>query len=283
MSDDPTKAQLAEAKALIQQKRYADARKVLKRINDPLARQWEAKLNTIAPTAPASSGAVINYVIGGVAGLIIGLLIGLVIGNSLGARNTTATIAAFPTTIAATLVEIPNPTLPIIMPSPTAICDPQTWWNDHQEIVARFLDTAETASQTSRISLSSVILEMRKAYRDFDALDYPDCVEEIYRDIRSGMNTAIDGYNAFMGQNDIMSSVNLKIASQYFYDADQALKKVNAFGDYRMSDTSVFIWGGDKPSGIEATHDYQTRFPMPTDPALDNFHATASAQASKPK
>lgn len=42
--DEVMKAQFTEAKALIQQGRYQDARKVLRRIQHPTARAWEAKL-----------------------------------------------------------------------------------------------------------------------------------------------------------------------------------------------------------------------------------------------
>lgn len=87
MSSDPVKAQLAEVKALIQQKRYADARKALKRIDDPLARQWEARLDSITPASPAAAPSILNYVIIGVAAGIVGLIIGFLIGSSLGNRN----------------------------------------------------------------------------------------------------------------------------------------------------------------------------------------------------
>lgn len=282
MSSDQSKAQLAEAKALIQQKRYVDARKVLKRIDDPIARQWEAKLDTLAPVAASASVPVLNYAIVGIVAGIVGLVIGLAVGNSLGSRSAAASIASIPT--AAPSPSIESAAVPTAAPTSTVVaCDPQTWWNEHQEIVARFLDTAETATSTSRISLSSVILEMRKAYRDFDALDYPDCVKEIYWDVRSAMSMAVDGYDAFMGQDDIMSSVNFNIASQYFYDAHQALLKAGAIGDYRMSNTSTFIWSGDKPDPLEATNDFKTRYPELANPALANFNATATAQAANPK
>jgi len=90
MSSEQVKSQLAEAKALIQQKRYADARKALKRIDDPLARQWETKLDSIAPaSSPAATTSILNYVIVGVGAGIIGLVIGFLIGSTLGSRTST--------------------------------------------------------------------------------------------------------------------------------------------------------------------------------------------------
>lgn len=44
-----SKAKFAAAKELIDEKKYTEARDVLKTIDHPTAREWEAKLNKIAP------------------------------------------------------------------------------------------------------------------------------------------------------------------------------------------------------------------------------------------
>ncbi|MCA0453433.1 MAG: hypothetical protein LCI00_05620 [Chloroflexi bacterium] len=46
-----SKAKFEAVKELIQAKQYAEARAILKTIDHPTARQWEAKLNTIASAA----------------------------------------------------------------------------------------------------------------------------------------------------------------------------------------------------------------------------------------
>lgn len=48
-----SKAKFDAAKQLIQEKQYDEARALLKTIDHPTARQWEAKLNTIAPAPVA--------------------------------------------------------------------------------------------------------------------------------------------------------------------------------------------------------------------------------------
>jgi hypothetical protein len=50
------KKQLIQARDLIKQKRYDDARAILQRINHPTARDWLTKLNKLAPPPPATSG-----------------------------------------------------------------------------------------------------------------------------------------------------------------------------------------------------------------------------------
>jgi hypothetical protein len=55
-----SKAKLAAAKELIQEKRYAEARALLKTVNNPTAARWLERLDHIAPqsvTPPAHDGA----------------------------------------------------------------------------------------------------------------------------------------------------------------------------------------------------------------------------------
>lgn len=49
-----SKAKFAAAKELIDEKQFDEARAILKTIDHPTAREWEAKLNRIAPAAPKS-------------------------------------------------------------------------------------------------------------------------------------------------------------------------------------------------------------------------------------
>lgn len=49
-----SKAKFAAAKELIDEKKYDEARAILKTIDHPTAREWEAKLNRIAPLQPAN-------------------------------------------------------------------------------------------------------------------------------------------------------------------------------------------------------------------------------------
>jgi hypothetical protein len=73
MSSPSNKEQLLKAKALIQQKRYDEARKLLKRLDDPKAKEWLLKLNTINP--PKRRFRVL-YIIGLLVTFALGMLIG---------------------------------------------------------------------------------------------------------------------------------------------------------------------------------------------------------------
>lgn len=48
-----SKAKMAAAKELIQEKRYEEARQILATVDHPTAREWEQKLNRLAPPIPA--------------------------------------------------------------------------------------------------------------------------------------------------------------------------------------------------------------------------------------
>lgn len=292
MSSEQVKAQLAEAKALIQQKRYTDARKVLKHIDDPTARQWETKLDSIAPVPPATSRPLINYAIFTVVGVIIGLLIGLAVGHNLGRQSVGQEIASLfngsslstpgtPSSVQLTASGIVAAndavlTSAIATATAAAVCEPQAWWNTVDEPVARFLDTAKTATSTSRMSLSPIILEMRQAYRDFDNADHPDCMDEVYYEVRAGMNSAIDGFESFMADSEFVSTIELGLATQYFYNAYAALLKNGAVGTSDMFNTAVYIWGGDEPTKPKATEWFLTR------QAPSSFELTLTADASNP-
>lgn len=145
--------------------------------------------------------------------------------------------------------------LPSDTPSmtPTPECTAADWWDRVELIVEQFLDTAEIASKTSRISLSSIVLQMRQIQRQYEREDHPDCVNEVYRRLNQAMNEATDGFANFMAQDEIMSTVNFILATQYFWDAQQMLTKHGIFGDVRMIDTATFIWGGDSPNAATAT------------------------------
>lgn len=51
-----SKAKFAAAKELIEQKRYDEARAILKTIDDPLAAKWLLRLNELSPALPVIDG-----------------------------------------------------------------------------------------------------------------------------------------------------------------------------------------------------------------------------------
>lgn len=78
------KEQMAKAKDLIKQKRYAEARRILVKIDSPTAREWLAKLDKIAPEtkrAPHQSRGCLGYILSVLVSALVtsGLIAGLVL------------------------------------------------------------------------------------------------------------------------------------------------------------------------------------------------------------
>jgi uncharacterized membrane protein YgcG len=71
MADKRTTAQLQQARGLIQAKQYAQARKILKKLDDPTARKWLAQIDQVAPAE--QSNTVYWWIGGGMIALAIGL------------------------------------------------------------------------------------------------------------------------------------------------------------------------------------------------------------------
>lgn len=138
-------------------------------------------------------------------------------------------------------------------PTATSACSIRDWWEGVEVLVEQFLDTAEVAAQTSRIALGSILLQMRQIERQFERGEYPECARTIYRQLSNGMDSATQGFNYFLGESEAYSRAYLGFASQYFWNAYEALRQYLIFADVRLSDTSVFIWGGDSPNAATAT------------------------------
>ena len=51
-----TKEQMAQARAAIEAKDYKLARRILRDVHEPNAREWEARLNQIDPPKPSNAG-----------------------------------------------------------------------------------------------------------------------------------------------------------------------------------------------------------------------------------
>ena len=126
------------------------------------------------------------------------------------------------------------------------------WWNEAEPLVEQFLDTAEVAGYTSRITLSSVILQMRQTQRQFEHIPHSDCAETIFGELSYGMDATVQGFNYFMGELDASSVSSLADASQAFWNAYDVMQRARLSVDTRLSDTSR-IWGGASPNGVTAT------------------------------
>lgn len=249
------------ARQLIIEKHFQAARELLKTIDDPKAQQWLAKLEQVQPEDRRHSHTRNYVLIGGLCGLLC-LLLGIVIGFALFAQEETGPqlaaaerthTPASSGTVTPTRSPTPTPSRTAMptrtqYPTPTAgitstpDCWKREWWQQAEPVIVRFLDTAEVAAATSRIALSPVLLELRQVYREFDDMEYPACVSDIRMSIWQAMNTGIDGMQAFLGESDVIASVRLDLASQYFKEAYDALFDAGLISDLRMSDMNLWVW-----------------------------------------
>jgi hypothetical protein len=103
-----SKQRLQAARELIQQKKYAEARRILKGMDDPTAQKWLAKLDEIAPEHTRSKQ---NRVLVGVIALMLVVILILVVllfirGNA--NTDTTNIVIVTPTQDEASIVQLPT-------------------------------------------------------------------------------------------------------------------------------------------------------------------------------
>jgi hypothetical protein len=285
MSDEQ---KLQQVKQLIQQKEYAKARQILRQMSsNPTAKKWLIKLDDIAPALTnKSSGST------GLSLLLFIAVVGLIAGSFLIGRMTSkgdSSAGQILADVAPTLTQLvitPSVTAtPEFTDTPTDTPTPNIetaaafratqiqsniltseapctieiygdWWTESSPFLTQFLDTAETAVNTSRGSLSPIILELSEIYRNLEAVEHPECISEVRFDIRLGMDSAIDGFNEFLGDSEVMAEIDFSIANQYFFEAYRALMDLNAnpIVDLRLFNTRS-IWGGDSPEEPTPTPD----------------------------
>ena len=104
-----SKKKMLQARKLIEQKNYAAARKILKTVDHPKAREWEARLDKIAPGASKASG-LPRMVIIGLGVVILLAVIAVAVLMLINRPETPAQISANPTLAATTVESSPVPT-----------------------------------------------------------------------------------------------------------------------------------------------------------------------------
>jgi len=89
--------------------------------------------------------------------------------------------------------------------------------DDMSTVAEEFDDAFAVANSTARMSLSGPISEMQNVKRNADDIVVPVCLENAKQLLVGGMQTSIDGFIAFLGQepDDVVTS--------YFVDAGQQL------------------------------------------------------------
>lgn len=246
-----SKERMIEAKSLIQQKRYAEARQILEQFDNDTARKWLIQIDKLSPVSSKPTSKTGNYTPAIVSSIIVGLIaliIGFIGGYGVGSNQVQS--VSFPPTLMIESNEVATDTP---QDSPVSDCDPEAWYRTARPIVVEFLDNGEIMTSTPRGQLAPLVTDLRATVREFEALPHPDCMSELRSNLYFGMSNAVDGFTDFLGSNDIGASVSFSMANQRFADAHDILEELLfdtdlfSLKEIYMSNTGLFIWGGDDP------------------------------------
>lgn len=171
----------------------------------------------------------------------------------------------------------PEPPPPSATASPTLPdCNIEGWLDAITPDLVEFLDTAEVAVRTSRMSMSPVILELQRVMRRIERVEYPACSALAYMELMNALTSAVNGMNEFLASNDTLSERNFTRANQSMYDFGSALDALSIYRSTpqfelleRIDDrlrAPDRVWGGI-PVGFEMTAT-----------VIRNFNNTVEAQ-----
>jgi hypothetical protein len=220
-----SKQKMLAARELIQEKRYAEARALLKTIDDPTAKAWLKKLDEIAPEKKSGGKLVI------VAAVVVVLAIIVIVGVLVLRQNNTTpanqnVVAEVPTqmelpSVTATITHTPTVTS-TVTPSPTNTptvtatpsCNAIAWWQDAEEYLLDFLSYTDIAMETAMVSVGNVLVDMQHSKRDFERLDISFCYADAENSITNGMDFVIKGFGDFQSDMALTVSLNILYARQ---------------------------------------------------------------------
>jgi hypothetical protein len=194
------KEQLQEARDLIQDERYNEARRILRKIDHPTAQKWLDQLDTLeGKRGRASSGSRSRSGGGGgvrrviVRLLMVVIVLGLVAGAYVLYENGTLN-QLFPT---------PEPTrvalgpdgrpLPTPTPEPSATpipCEPQVWWDEQEDRVTAFVNPEPLRTRTDE-AYQTALDALRVSRNTFSSVSFPDCLADLYNRISTYMDTQL--------------------------------------------------------------------------------------------
>jgi hypothetical protein len=260
------------ARALITEKKYAEARAILVSVDHPLAVEWIAKIDQIAPPPIDRSGGAARPRIP-VAAIAAGVVVVLfvVIGGAvysqrdnipvLAALLATATPSMTPTiTLTPTITETPTIT-PTITDTPTAPplqvveatpedldtlapkatstkCIPTP---DEVAVIKKFMDFADTDGNLKKSTISTLIRGMQGQYNKFRAMAHPDCLKKATAFTIAGMKYTIGAYQDWNANRSM--SVNVQNSQHNFRSASNIYTLNGQIPDYRMTDSRSSLFG----------------------------------------
>lgn len=81
-------------------------------------------------------------------------------------------------------------------------CDLEDYTIVVEPLLTEWDDTIDIANQTPRMSLVNVISDLQDIKRQTDIAEIPECFEDSHSFLIKSMNFTIEGFLAFMGQED---------------------------------------------------------------------------------
>lgn len=153
-----------------------------------------------------------------------------------------------------TLIVLPGQTLEQSSPTstPAPPCDIAPFWDQADDMLTRFLDTAEVAAASPRSSLGDRLLEMRDLQRQVEAISVPECANSIKSSFAAGMHHAIEGMNALLGGDTLSAVFELGFASSSLREAANSASSYIRVEDARLFNADQ-IWGGVEVKAETAT------------------------------
>lgn len=97
------------------------------------------------------------------------------------------------------------------------------------DIYSRWKSAEALASPTSRISLSGPVMNMQNIKHEVDALVVSKCILTPKANLSAGMDSIINGYIAFMGQNSYYTLMNTGNVYLTQYEKDLLNQKLCDF------------------------------------------------------
>jgi hypothetical protein len=206
---------------------------------------------------------------------MLGLGVAVVCG-CLGAMGLFYLTGSFPAQPASPVEPVDTPT-PRATSTPTtprvsALCQAATqdYLAQIQPLLEEWDDAVEVADSTARIALSPLVRDMQGIQRDVEDVTVPDCARHGSALLIDGMDSVIDSFIAFMGEESD-SVVSLYVSSGY-EGMTMGLEELAALAEGRIAETSTPVptrvpptaTGTRAPSAAAPTNTRVIRTPTPT-------------------
>lgn len=206
-----SKAKMQAAKELIQAKQYKEARSILKTIDHPMAREWEAKIDRMSPVKASDNRKVIYIGLSIVIVLLIAIVALLIINRP-----------QSPAVVASNLNQVPAA-------NATRDCGAYDWWNLNATEVMDFMGSAGALVRFTPDQASfEVFLDAMREHKDnFDKVNVPLCAKEAHDTIINGMYDYIFGFSEIQ-LNSFGTDISEETPEEFLLRGQESFNRASA-------------------------------------------------------